>query len=241
METKMDTLDIAGGLLVTAVMVLVVNVFVAALEASRTARLFIVAAIGLWIGLQVTLATAGVLETTLPGGVPLLGVMFVLPPIVLGLAALAWPAVRAPLLALPMPLLIGLNATRFVGLFFVLLAASGRMGGPFPHAAGWGDIITAAFAVPLAVLVARRASPTLAVFAWNAFGLADLVLALLLGAASFGGLGRFMPISLGGEEIASLPWAMIPTVLVPLYLIMHGIIFAQLAAAGSRKPITLTA
>ena len=226
--------------MVTAIVVLVVNLFVASLETSRTAKVLIVAAIGLWIGLQVTLATAGVLEMTLPGGVPLLGLMFVLPPIVLGAAALAWPAVRAALLALPTPLLVGLNATRFVGLFFVLLAASGRMGGPFPLSAGWGDIITAAIAVPLTVLVAQRVAPRIAVFAWNAFGLADLVAALLLGAASFGGLGQIMPISVGGEEIASVPWAMIPTVLVPLYLITHGIIFAQLAAAGSQKP-TLSA
>jgi hypothetical protein len=236
----MDVLDFAGGVLVTASMVLLVNVFVASLEISRTAKVVLVAGIGLWIGLQVTLATAGVLGASLPGGAPVLGLMFVLPPIAVGFAALAWPRVRAPLLALPMPLLIGLNATRGVGLFFVMLAASGRMGGPFPHAAGWGDVITALVAVPLALLVARRAVPRGAVFAWNVFGLLDLVAALVLGAVSFGsGLGQLVPASVGGEEIASLPWSLIPTVLVPLYLIMHGIMFAQLFAV--RSPSTAAA
>ena len=232
----MDVLDFSGGVLVTASMVLLVNVFVASLEISRTAKVVLVAGIGLWIGLQVTLATAGVLGASLPGGAPVLGLMFVLPPIAVGFAARAWPRVRAPLLALPMPLLIGLNATRGVGLFFVMLAASGRMGGPFPHAAGWGDVITALVAVPLALLVARRAASRGGVFAWNVFGVLDLVAALVLGAVSFGnGLGQLVPASAGGEEIASLPWSLIPTVLVPLYLIMHGIVFAQLFAVRSRS------
>jgi hypothetical protein len=232
----MDVLDFAGGVLVTASMVLLVNVFVASLEISRTAKVVLVAVIGLWIGLQVTLATAGVLATVLPGGAPLLGLMFVLPPIVVGFAALASPGVRTALLGLPMPLLIGLNATRVVGLFFVLLAASGRMDGPFPHAAGWGDVITAVAAIPLALLVARRAAPRTAVFAWSVFGTLDLAAALVLGAASFGdGLGQLIPASAGGEEIASLPWSLIPTVLVPLYLIMHGVILAQLLTARPRS------
>jgi hypothetical protein len=232
----MDVLDFAGGVLVTASMVLLVNVFVASLEISRIVKVALVAGIGVWIGLQVTLATAGVLATTLPGGAPLLGLMFVLPPIVVGLAALGSPGLRVALLALPMPLLIGLNATRVVGLFFVLLAASGRMGGPFPHTAGWGDVVTAVVAVPLALLVARRAAPRAAVFGWNVFGVLDLAAALVLGATTFGtGLGELIPASAGGEEIASLPWSMIPTVLVPLYLIMHGVIFAQLFTARSRS------
>ena len=232
----MGMLDFAGGVLVTASMVLLVNVFVASLEISRIAKVALAAAIGVWIGLQVTLATAGVLGTTLPGGAPLLGLMFVLPPIAVGLAAVGSPGLRATLMALPMPLLIGLNATRIVGLFFVLLAASGRMDGPFPHTAGWGDVITAVLAVPLALLVARRAAPRVAVFAWNVFGVLDLVAALVLGAMTFGsGLGELIPASAGGEEIASLPWSMIPTVLVPLYLIMHGIMFAQLFTARWRN------
>jgi len=32
-----------------------------------------------------------------------------------------------------------------------------------------------------------------------------------------------------------LPWSLIPTVLVPMYLIVHGIIFAKLAQASSAR------
>ena len=33
-----------------------------------------------------------------------------------------------------------------------------------------------------------------------------------------------------------LPWSLIPTVLVPMYLIVHGIIFAKLGQASQRAP-----
>ena len=35
--------------------------------------------------------------------------------------------------------------------------------------------------------------------------------------------------STGSEAIWSLPWSNIPTLLVPFYIVTHGIIFAQLA------------
>jgi hypothetical protein len=32
-----------------------------------------------------------------------------------------------------------------------------------------------------------------------------------------------------------LPWSLIPTVLVPMFLIVHGVIFAQLARASRER------
>ena len=63
--------------------------------------------------------------------------------------ATAWPGVRATLLNLPTPLMIGLNFGRVFAVLFFLLALQGRLAGPFPFFAGWGDIITGVFAVPL--------------------------------------------------------------------------------------------
>lgn len=37
-----------------------------------------------------------------------------------------------------------------------------------------------------------------------------------------------VPAGPGSTAVQHLPWALIPTVLMPLYLIVHGIIFAQL-------------
>lgn len=63
-----------------------------------------------------------------------------------------------------------------------------------------------------------------------ATGMLDLVTAVSLGVASAPG----SPLQIFGETIGSnamwsLPWSNIPTLLVPFYLITHGIIFVKLA------------
>src|SRR5262249_20359341 len=99
--------------------------------------------------------------------------------------ATGWPAARTAMLSVPMPLMIGLNIGRIFAMLFFLLAAEGRLSGPFPVFAGWGDIITGVVAVPLLWLVnhegTRRAN---AIAAWNLFGAADLALAITLGVTS---------------------------------------------------------
>jgi hypothetical protein len=73
----------------------------------------------------------------------------------------------------------------FIATAALLLAAAGRLAGPFPHFTGWGDIITGVFALPVAWL-ARDVRPRHlnAIAAWDLFGAADLVLAITLGVTS---------------------------------------------------------
>jgi hypothetical protein len=118
--------------------------------------------------------------------------------------------------------------------FFLLLAAESRLSGPFPLSAGWGDVIVGLTAIPLAIAIARhpRAYGG-ALFAWNLLGTLDLIAAVSLGIMSapgsplqvFGG-------TIGSSAIVMLPWSNIPTLLVPFYLVTHGIIFAHLARAN---------
>src|SRR5713101_8868086 len=89
------------------------------------------------------------------------------------------PAVRAWVDALPLRTFIGINAVRFIGIAFLVLAARGQMAPVFAARAGWGDIATATLAL---VLVAAgephtRTRRALA-HAWNAFGALDLVVAV---------------------------------------------------------------
>jgi hypothetical protein len=120
------------------------------------------------------------------------------------------------------------------GAFMVLLALQGRLSGPFPQSAGWGDIMVGLAAIPLALAIARNLwANRQAVLVWNVFGALDLVMAVALGATSAPG----SPIQIFGDTIgstamASLPWSNIPTLLVPFYLITHGIIFAKMARAA---------
>src|SRR5436190_22874258 len=65
----------------------------------------------------------------------------------------------------------------------------------------------------------------------------DMVAALAFGIISANGSPlQIIHAGEGSEAVQMLPWSLIPTVLVPMYLIVHGIIFAKLAQADKRVP-----
>jgi hypothetical protein len=221
-------LDFIGGTVLTGVTVVSVNAVISTLDVSRTAKLVLATLIGLWIGLQVSLATVGAFSSQFAATFPVVGIVLAAPLIAVAIAAAVSPSARGAMLGLPMPLLIGLHASRVVGVFFLLLAADGRLGGPFPQSAGWGDILTGAAALPLAFMAARGTGLS-AVRAWNIFGTADLIAAIGLGVLSANGFAlQAIVAGAGSDAVQHLPWSLIPTVLVPFYLIVHGIVFAQL-------------
>ena len=229
-------LDFLGTIATALLMTVVINALVTYLEIGRGAKLTLAGIAGLWIGLAGAASAAGWLTISKP--FPVIGI-FVLTPLVAAAIATAWPAARAALLGLPTRLMIGLNAGRMFAVMFLLLGMQGRLAGPFPFFAGWGDIITGAFAVPL-VFAAVDARHLGAITVWNLFGAADLVLAIFLGVTSAEGspLQLFYS-SPGSNAMQHLPWSFVPTVLVPFFLIMHATIWAQLRArgAGARSAI----
>src|SRR5207245_523193 len=97
--------------------------------------------------------------------------------IILGLVVLTLVAGLVPsrlsawIEAIPLRVLVGVNATRFVGIAFLALAAQGQMNQAFADRAGWGDIATATLAIALVVMWAPI-TPARRVWyhAWNAFG-----------------------------------------------------------------------
>ena len=115
-----------------------------------------------------------------------------------------------------------------------VLAADGRLSGPFPLSAGWGDIVTGMLAVPALWLVLRRPQRGHSLLAaWNIFGALDLCVAVALGITSAQGSPlQLFDVGAGSAAIQVLPWSFVPTVLVPFYLIAHGILFAQLRQAA---------
>jgi hypothetical protein len=158
--------------------------------------------------------------------------MFGAPLVITVVLVLAIPAIRRALAAIPLPLLVGLNIVRLGGVLFVLLAFAGRLSGPFPYFAGWGDFVTGALAVPVVWLAASetRTGDRL-IIAWNTLGLLDLILAVSLGILSRNGSPlQLIHAGVGTAAMQTLPWAFVPTVLVPFFLIAHGIIFSRLRA-----------
>jgi len=219
-------LDFLGFIATAVLMVLAVNAIITFMDVSQSAKLTLAGLAGLWIGIAAAAASAGMVAISKP--FPVIG-LFVAAPLVMAAIATHGRA-RAAMFSIPMPLMIGLNAGRVFAVLFLLLAAEGRLAGPFPHFAGWGDIITGVFAIPVAWLAKdARPSHLNAIAAWDLFGAADLVLAITLGVTSAEGspLQIFMAAP-GSAAMQQLPWSFVPTVLVPFWLILHAIIWVQL-------------
>jgi hypothetical protein len=226
-------LDFIGMVITAAIMVLFVNVLTTFMEISRVAKLALAAVIGLWIGLAAAAAGAGWLPIARP--VPVVG-LFVVTPLLAAALATAWPAARKAMLSMPLSAMVAINIVRIFAVLFLMLAAEGRLSGPFPYSAAWGDIITGVAAVPVLWLlkdgVARH---TTAIAAWNLFGTADLVLAIAFGITSSDGSPLQIFPGPGSDAMQHTPWSFVPTVLVPLWLILHAIIAVQLWRAKPRQ------
>jgi hypothetical protein len=223
-------LDFIGTMGTSALMVVVVAAVAAALKTSNASKLTFAAIAGLWIGFAAASGQAGWIAIGDP--FPLLG-LYVSAPLVAGAIVAATPAGRAALLALPTRLLIGLNIGRILAVMFLLLASEGRLSGPFPLLAGWGDIMTGVLAIPILLGGLEIKRPRL-VMAWNLFGTADLVDAIFLGVLSQEGALRIFEAP-GSGAMQQMPWAFIPTVLVPYFLFTHGVIAAQLQSRRAPK------
>jgi hypothetical protein len=193
-----------------------------------SSRLALGAGIGAWIALAVAITASGAVTQS-----PLVLLMlFMVPLVSAGLAATSAVS-RSALMAIPAPLIIALNAMRVIGVFMLFAAAVGGMSGPFPYSAGIGDVITGLFALPVARLAARNPRDV-RVLGWNIFGTLDLIAAVSLGIMSANGSPlQLIHAGAGSAEITTLPWALIPLVLVPTYLIGHALVFAHVRVAAT--------
>src|SRR5215813_6671341 len=218
------------GLIITTALMVVVNTLIIFIDASRAAKVTLAVVIGLWIGLAAAVAEAGWLPISRP--IPVVGLFVAIPLLAAGFAT-AWPRAREAMLSIPMPVMVALNVVRIFAVLFLVLAAEGRLTGPFPYSAAWGDMITGVVAVPVLWLVKDDdgARPTTAIVAWNLFGAADLVLALAFGVTSAEGSPLQLFPGPGSQAMQHVPWSFVPTVLVPIWLILHAIIAVQLRRA----------
>jgi len=129
-------------------------------------------------------------------------------------------------------ILTSAQAWRMVGFTFVLLEARGALPAIFALPAGYGDMAIGATASFVAWKLASPAHRNSFVL-WQLLGITDLVIAVSLGTTA--GL-----ISAQGPSMAlmtTLPLSLIPTFLVPLFVIFHVICIAQ---ARSWKAVSET-
>lgn len=136
--------------------------------------------------------------------------------------------VRESVDALPLQALIGIHATRFVGVVFLMLGARGEISPLFAERAGWGDITTATLAVGLLLIGLATRIPRGALLAWNVFGMLDLVVAVVT--ATFVVVRGDVP---GMEPLLRLPLILVPIFAVPFLFAVHVALFRRLRVSTS--------
>src|SRR5262245_20797091 len=103
--------DFLGTIATAALMMLMVNAVLTFMPIERPAKLILAGIAGLWIGFAAAASAAGWLAIARP--FPVIG-LFVAAPLIAAAVAMTFPAARAAMLGVPMPLMIGLNIGRLL-------------------------------------------------------------------------------------------------------------------------------
>jgi len=198
---------------------------------------WVAAALVAWLGIVLALNSAHVFQAR-SHGVPWIG-LGVGAPIVVGFVAFSLSrGLRRSVASIPQPWLLAAQFPRLVGAIFLVLLAEHRLPGVFARPAGWGDVLIGVMAplVTYAYVARRSWSRSLAVL-FNFLGIADLVIAI-----GTGFLAAPLPFRLFfGQPSTSLmtvlPMVLIPTFLVPFWILVHAAsLRALLVAARAPSP-----
>jgi hypothetical protein len=186
-----------------------------------------------WQLLGETLARAGFFVNEPDRLGPWMGVAVVLP-VILGLAGIAAsPTARRIVEATPLWALVAIQFYRVLGAVFLILWAARHLPGTFALPAGIGDVATGLAAPIVGYTIARWPDRQRNVARWNAFGIADLVVAVTTGFLTSPGAAQMLALDAPNQLITAYPLALVPLYAVPVSLILHGLVWQRLAARTS--------
>jgi hypothetical protein len=176
-----------------------------------------------WLVGVFLLGAAGVFRNdVLPPRIPMALVATLLP----GYLLLLSPTFRRIVAAVPQHWLIGIQAFRILGSVWLVRYFAGQLPGLFALPAGIGDVATGLLA-PFVAYAWYSGKPYArsAAIAWNLFGMADLVNAVVLGALTNGGAGGIV-----------FPLVLIPVYGVPRAFLIHSYSLIGLLRKTSPQP-----
>ncbi len=237
------------GLLITVVTILMINVMGVGFQRSAYTAVAgepksrnQIAVTGLvllllagWTGLAITLAVDKFFVTAPAARTPRISLAIV-PLAVGGLLFAASRTFRRAIERIPSEWLVGVQVYRLLGGVFLVGYAQGLLPGVFALPAGWGDVFIG-LAAPLVAWLLRirhRLSRPIAVL-WNLAGIADLVLAVTLGVLSAPGPFHRLALATPNVAIGAYPFVLIPTVLVPLSILLHLFSLRGLRTARNQR------
>ena len=215
----------------------------AGLTSAQRAAAWLVAMVVLvsWQLLGETLAGAGFFINEPDRLGPWMGVAVVLP-VIVGLAGIAAsPTARRIVEATPLWALVAIQFYRVLGVVFLVLWAGRLLPGAFALPAGLGDVATGLAAPIIGYTIARWPDKARNVAWWNAFGIADLVVAVTTEFLTSSGAAQMLAIDAPNRLITAYPLALVPLHAVPISLILHGLVWQRLAARSSEMVTHLPA
>jgi hypothetical protein len=185
-----------------------------------------------WLGIVLALGSAHAFQPR-SQGVPWIG-LGVGAPIVVGFVTVfLFPQVRRVVESIPQAWLLAAQWPRLVGATFLVLLAEHRLPAVFARPAGWGDVLIGVTALPVAYayLAGRSWSRPLAV-AFNLLGIVDLVVAVGTGLLASPSPFRLFFSQPSTSLMTVLPMVLIPTFLVPFWILVHAASLRALLVAG---------
>ena len=213
--------EVLGAIAYPGLYVAVVGILLGFAPVRRFTKIAVAAAAALWGVIIVTVAGFGLGAPGAAGPVPITVVAFA---VFCALLFGAWGArrqFRDALLSVPLPVLVAVNIGRLAGILMAISATQGRISAPFGPAAGWGDALTGALAIPVAI-AAMGPKNRGWVLAWNLLGTADLIDAVTLGALSAPGTPfRVFTEGPGTAAMGAFPWIIVPAMIVPILFLVH--------------------
>jgi hypothetical protein len=229
-------LELIDAIVLGASLSIIVTVLTTQADVSWKARRWAIAGTLVWTASIVAVAATGHFTPGTPGIVIQPPAMFAVACVALLIGWIFSPQFRRAMLSIPLQALVAVNVLRVLGVFFVLQYFAHELPAPFGPVAGLGDTITGLVAIPLAISIARGSFSRSSVAWWNAFGALDLFTALTLGALSQDGVPfRVFFGEPGLTAMTQLPSVIVPTILVPIYLLVHLTVAYRLGQAPARQ------
>ncbi len=129
---------------------------------------------------------------------------------------------------LDLRVLIAVHLARFVGFEFLVLASEDRLPREFAVPAGWGDIVIATGALAL-IAIPRATKSKWPLLVWNTAGLIDILFVVKTAAAIVISQRHSMSV------MTHLPLSFLPTMIVPLVIFTHIVIFVRFARQNKQE------
>lgn len=171
----------------------------------------------LWLGGAVAVGHFLVLQRLPPLAIPAISIVLAA---FAALVGLKLDLLRAWIDSVDLRALVLLHVTRFAGIYFLSLSQQGE----FPRAllsSNVVDVLVAMMALPIALAPLSDDARRRAIVIWNVVGFLGLLMSILamarLGLAGTSELRAF----------TRLPLSLVPTMLIPLLLFIHVVIFVR--------------